>query len=107
MANGMEGLFVGNSGLHAAQNAINNSANNIANVNTKGYVRQQVVMADAGYNFFKSAAVSDQRMGLGVSIGEIVHARDVFLDKSYREEAGRQAYYDAYANAIEEVQSMY
>ena len=36
MANGMEGLFVGNSGLHAAQNAINNSANNIANVNTKG-----------------------------------------------------------------------
>ena len=107
MANGMEALYVGGSGLRSAQNAINTSANNLANVNTAGYVRQQVLFADKNYNTFAYAAVSTQKVGLGVGIGDIVHARDVFLDKTYRMEAGRQSYYSAYYNAIDEVQSLY
>lgn len=107
MANGMEALYVGSSGLRSAQNAINTSANNLANVNTIGYVRQQVVFADKEYNFFKNAAVSPQNIGLGVSIGDIVHARDVFVDRTYRNESGRQAYYNAYYTAIDEVQNLY
>ena len=46
MANGMQALYVGSSGLRSAQNAMNTSANNLANVNTTGYVRQQVLFAD-------------------------------------------------------------
>ncbi len=107
MANGMEALYVGSSGLRSAQNAINTSANNLANVNTAGYVRQQVLFADKNYNTFGYAAVSTQKVGLGVGIGDIVHARDVFLDKTYRSEAGRQSYYSSYYNAIDEVQSLY
>ncbi len=107
MANGMEGLFIGNAGLRTAQNGLNTTANNIANAQTTGYVRQQVVYKDIGYNFFAGASVSDQRMGLGASIGEIVHARDVFLDKAYRSEAGRQCYYNAIYEAIDEVQNLY
>lgn len=107
MANGMEALYVGSSGLRSAQNAINTSANNLANVNTSGYVRQQVLFADKNYNTFGYAAVSTQKVGLGVGIGDIVHARDVFLDKTYRSEAGRQSYYSSYYNAIDEVQSLY
>lgn len=107
MANGMEALYVGGSGLRSAQNAINTSANNLANVNTAGYVRQQVLFADKNYNTFAYAAVSTQKVGLGVGIGDIVHARDIFLDKTYRSEAGRQSYYSAYYNAIDEVQSLY
>ena len=107
MANGMEALYVGGSGLRSAQNAINTSANNLANVNTAGYVRQQVLFADKNYNTFAYAAVSTQKVGLGVGIGDIVHARDIFLDKTYRSEAGRQSYYNAYYNAIDEVQSLY
>ncbi len=107
MANGMQALYVGGSGLRSAQNAINTSANNLANVNTTGYVRQQVLFADQHYNQFSNAAVSTQNVGLGVGIGDIVHARSVFLDKSYRSEAGRQAYYDATFQAIDEVQSLY
>ena len=107
MANGMEALYVGSSGLRSAQNAINTSANNLANVNTTGYVRQQVLFADKNYNTFAYAAVSAQKVGLGVGIGDIVHARDIFLDKTYRSEAGRQSYYEAYYNAIDEVQSLY
>ena len=107
MANGMEALYVGSSGLRSAQNAINTSANNLTNVNTAGYVRQQVLFADKNYNTFGYAAVSTQKVGLGVGIGDIVHARDVFLDKTYRSEAGRQSYYSSYYNAIDEVQSLY
>lgn len=107
MANGMQALYVGGSGLRSAQNAINTSANNLANVNTAGYVRQQVLFADKHYNTFAYASVSTQKVGLGVGIGDIAHARDVFLDKTYRSEAGRQAYYSAYYNAIDEVQSLY
>ena len=69
MANGMEALYVGGSGLRSAQNAINTSANNLANVNTAGYVRQQVLFADKNYNTFAYAAVSTQKVGLGVGIG--------------------------------------
>lgn len=107
MANGMEALYVGSSGLRSAQNAINTSANNLANVNTVGYVRQQVLFADKTYNTFAYAAVSTQKVGLGVEIGDIVHAREIFLDRTYRQEAGRQSYYSAYYNAIDEVQSLY
>ena len=107
MASGMEGLFIGSSAIRTAQNAINTVANNLANVNTDGYVRQQVVQADQQYNRFGTAAVSNQYAGLGVGIGEIVHARDNFVDTAYRQEAGRQSYYEAYYDAINEVESLY
>ncbi len=50
MANGMGSIFVGHSGLKASQDSIHNVANNLANVNTPGYVRQQVVFRDTHYN---------------------------------------------------------
>ena len=46
MANGFGTLYVGASGLQMAQNALNTTANNISNVDTAGYVRQQVRFAD-------------------------------------------------------------
>lgn len=107
MANGMEGLFIGNAGLMTAQNALNTVANNIANNRVEGYVRQEAMQADMGYNFMKNSAIGKQMMGLGVSIGEITHTRDEFLDKSFRTESGRQAYYNSYQIAINEVEGMY
>lgn len=97
MANGFGSLYVGASGLQNAQNAINTTANNLANVDTKGYVRQQVRYADKNYTILKNsrANVNLQQSGLGVSIGDVVHARDIFLDKTYRQETGRMSFYSA------------
>ena len=97
MANGFGSLYVGASGLQNAQNAINTTANNLANVDTKGYVRQQVRYADKNYTILKDsrADVNMQQSGLGVSIGDVVHARDIFLDKTYRQETGRMSFYSA------------
>jgi len=89
MANGMGSLYIGSSGLRTSQNALNTTANNLANVDTTGYVRQQVIQADRHYNTFdKNAAISNQQSGLGVSIADVIHSRDIFLDKSYRTETG-------------------
>ena len=97
MANGFGSLYVGASGLQNAQNAINTTANNLANVDTKGYVRQQVRYADKNYTILKDsrANVNMQQSGLGVSIGDVVHARDIFLDKTYRQGTGRMSFYSA------------
>ncbi len=97
MANGFGSLYVGASGLQNAQNAINTTANNLANVDTKGYVRQQVRYADKNYTILKDSRsnVNLQQSGLGVSIGDVVHARDIFLDKTYRQETGRMSFYSA------------
>lgn len=46
MGNGFGSLYIGASGLQNAQYALNTTANNLANVNTTGYVRQQVRFAD-------------------------------------------------------------
>ena len=49
MANGFGTLFIGVSGLQSSQNALNITANNLANVDTAGYVRQQVMFGDRNY----------------------------------------------------------
>lgn len=108
MANGFGSLYVGSSGLQSAQNALNTTANNLTNVNTTGYVRQQVLHTDRNYNTFDtSASISYQQSGLGVKIGDVIHARDIFLDKAFRTESGRQAFYAATAEAVNEVYTFY
>ena len=108
MANGMGSLFVGMSGLKSSQNALNTTANNLSNVNTTGYVRQQVLQTDNIYNTIdRNPSISYQQAGLGVDIGDVVHARDIFLDKSYRTESGRQAFYAATADAVNEVTTFF
>lgn len=106
MANGFGSLYVGSSGLRGAQNALNIVANNLSNIDTTGYVRQQVAFQDTNYNKFSSAAVSPQLNGTGLEIGQVIHARDEFLDRAYRTENGRQSFYQANADAIDEIQTL-
>ena len=110
MANGMGSLYVGASGLQNSQNALNTTANNMANVDTKGYVRQQVLFQDKSYNTVHKtfgAGISYQQVGLGVSIADVVHTRDMFLDKYYRTESGRQAFYEKSYEVINEVEDLF
>lgn len=108
MANGMGSLYIGASGLQNSQNALNTTANNLANLDTKGYVRQQVIFADREYvTFGKPSAISKQQAGLGLKIADVVHTRDYFLDRYYRTENGRQSFYETTAEAVEEVEDMF
>lgn len=107
MANGMGSLYIGASGLQNSQNALNTTANNLANADTKGYVRQQVLFADRDYVTFKSAAISKQQAGLGLAIADVIHTRDYFLDKYYRTENGRQSFYETNYLAVQDVENIF
>ena len=63
----MSALYVGLSGLVNSSNALNTTANNMANVNTKGYVRQQIVFEDTSYNVLTRFATNTLQRGNGVT----------------------------------------
>lgn len=100
-------LQVGVSGLTASQNALNTTAHNLANVGTKGYTRQQVVMADFGYQKWGVNHISTLQTGLGVNIETVRQVRNMFYDKSYRTEVGRQGFYQTQYEAVQEAESMF
>lgn len=106
MANGFGSLYVGSSGLRASQNGINVIANNLSNLDTKGYVRQQVIFEDRNYQQFDVAAIAKQKAGLGVDIADVVHYRDQFIDRTYRTAAGREGFYDACYEGTQEIETL-
>lgn len=104
----MGGLYVGMSGLSTNQNSLNTTAHNLANVDTKGYTRQQVVQADTLYNTVgPTMAISATKTGLGVTLAEVRQVRDRFIDAAYRLEAGREAFYTANYQTMEEMESFF
>jgi len=103
----MSSLYVGVSGLSASQNSLNTTAHNLANIDTKGYVRQQVVQADRAYLKWGVTHLSTLQSGMGVNIATVRQVRDMFLDKAYRQEIGRQGFYEVQYEAVQEVESMF
>lgn len=104
---GMGSLYTGLSGIQAGQNALNTTAHNLANVNTTGYVRQQVLQGDAEYFRAGEASISRMQAGIGVTTEDIRQVRDFFLDKAYRTESGRQSFYETGYSVIEEVETLF
>lgn len=102
----MGSLYVGSSGLQTSQNALNTTAHNLSNIDTKGYTRQQVLQGSRRYNIisYNMSAVSNQEVGLGVSFSKVRQVRDSFLDQTYRKESGRSMFYETSANSLEEVE---
>lgn len=85
------GLYIAQSGLNAFQAAINTTANNISNVETEGYSRQEVVLkATSSLRAFqKYGSVST-----GVSPEEISQLRDKYYDDKYWNNQSSYGYYD-------------
>ena len=103
----MGSIHVGSSGLQTSQNALNATAHNLSNVETKGYVRQQVLLGDRQYNYAAStAAVGPQQAGLGVEFSKIRQVRDYFLDLAYRKEVGRGSFYDTCYETTSELETL-
>lgn len=98
---------IGVSGLYASQNSLNTTAHNLANVETRGYVRQRVLQADNRYKKLGANHLAVLQSGMGVEIASVKQARDIFLDKSYRLENGRQNFYGVQYEAVLEIESVF
>ena len=102
-------LYIGASGLQTSQNAMNTTAHNMTNVDTKGYTRQQILLNTRTYQTLSvsASAVAYQQYGLGVYYSQTRQVRDIFLDKTYRKESGRSAFYETNTKVIDEMEDLF
>lgn len=107
MGNLINSFWTGVSGLKVHQSALNTTGHNLSNVDTTGFVRQQVVISDWSYNTVGYTAYNTQQIGLGTNMAAIRQVRDVFLDKAYRLEVGRQGFYEAQYNSVMEMEDLF
>lgn len=105
----MGSLYIGASGLQTSQNALNTTAHNMSNIDTTGFVRQQVQQGTRIYKTISTsgAAISYTQTGLGVNYTNVKQIRDYFLDRTYRRESGRSAFYDTWTATVEEVEDLF
>lgn len=107
MSGTMGNFWVGVSGLQSSQYALNATAHNITNSGTKGYSRQQVLLADLSYHNLGDTAVGRNQAGLGTSIADVRLIRDTFVDRAYRKELGREQFYQTKYDVVAEVQNYF
>ena len=100
----MGSFWLGVSGLQTSNNALNTTAHNMSNLDTTGYTRQQVAQGTKTYTTVYRGRPNWQQIGHGVNYTLTRQERDVFLDKNYRRESGRSAFYDVSAGAMEEIE---
>ena len=100
----MGSFWVGVSGLQTSNNALNTTAHNMSNLDTTGYTRQQVSQGTRSYTTTYKGRPNWQQVGRGVNYTLTRQERDIFLDKNYRRESGRSAFYDVSAGALEEIE---
>lgn len=96
------GLHIAASGLRAANAALNTTGNNISNVNTEGYSRQEVQQAaNDPLRVFATYGCA----GAGVDTIAIERIRDSFYDDKFRDNETKLGEYDTkayYCKSIEE-----
>lgn len=102
MASTFFGLTIASSGLRAANAALNTTGNNISNVQTAGYSRQEVQTEAANaLRVFATYGCA----GAGVETLAIERVRDLFYDQKYWANETKLGEYDAkvyYCKMIEE-----
>ena len=105
----MSSLLTGVTGLQTSQNALNTTAHNLSNIDTKGYTRQQILQSTRPYQTINknTKAVSYEQIGMGVYYDKCRQVRDYFLDKTYRKENGRMEYYNVLSNCAESIEDIF
>ena len=102
----MGSLYTGVSGLQVSQRGLNTTAHNLSNLETEGYVRQQTLQTDSFYSNIGTNHISYLQVGHGAAAAAITQVRDNFLDKSYRQELGRQQFYEAQYECATEMEEI-
>lgn len=98
------GLNIAYKGLLASNAAMNTTANNIANVQTEGYSRQQVVQqASQAIRVFQTYGCT----GAGVDTLAIERIRDEFYDTKYWNNNANAGEYDIKAYYMKQIESYF
>ena len=104
------GIETARKSLLAHQAALQTVSHNMANANTEGYSRQEVVFSTAsplypsGFDIGKEGA---GQIGTGVTISEIRRIRDEFLDNQINKEDQDLGRYGVYEQAFGRLENMF
>ena len=104
MASTFFGLHIGSSALSSFQVATNTTANNIANVKTTGYTRQEATLQA------KDAINVTARygsVGTGVTVTSIKQQRDLYYDNKYWENNSCYGRYEQKLYYMEQIQNYF
>ena len=103
----LSGIYLGAGALRTGSDALNTVAHNLSNADTVGYTRQQVSLSTRHYNMLAgSSTVYTQDVGMGVRYAETRQVRDYFLDKTFRKESGRSAFYEVSYTAMIQLEDL-
>ena len=91
-------LSIGMSGLNAAQGSLSVLSNNIANVNTAGYSRQQATQNASASNQFGGVFI-----GSGTTLADVRRVYNEYLDAAYQNTTSLSADANTYQNQISAV----
>ena len=87
------------SGLIAEQGALAATTNNVANVNTPGYSRQQAILVSSD-----PVVVDPLTLGAGVTLKSVEGIRDPILESQIQQQTQGQGQFSALASALQQAQ---
>lgn len=103
------GFEASRSALFANQKALDIVGNNLANAKTDGYTRQRVETTSTYYSSTNNRIASSTigSAGAGVTTLGISQIRDLFVDKSYRDENALMNYYGKSSEIETEIKNVF
>jgi flagellar hook-associated protein 1 len=106
----LQGLQTALSGLLAEQQAVDIAGHNIANANTEGYSREQVVMGTNPPIVVPSLSANTgdgAQLGTGVSVESYLRIRNSYLDSQYRTQGSALSGAETQAEELQQTQSAF
>lgn len=106
MAVGFSSYEIARSGLSVSERSLYVTGQNISNVDTTGYVRQQAIVGDSAYITVYGKNNRIFQYGLGADIQETRQIRHTFLDNIYRRENTSYGYWETRAKTFQDVEAI-
>ncbi|ANU14813.1 Flagellar hook-associated protein FlgK [Planococcus halocryophilus Or1] len=107
MVSTFHGLELGKRGLSVGQASLSTTGQNIANVNTKGYSRQQVnSSASPSLDVWTNQGANTGQLGTGVNIDSITRVRDRFLDQQVRDHSETLGQWQAKQTTLDRLETI-
>ncbi len=105
MSSSFFGLQIGLSALRAHQRSLETISHNIANINTEGYSRQEVVLASRWLSIGEREG--NGFIGAGVDVVNVQRYASAFLTEQIRREAGKQVQSEVLGDILGQVQAIF
>ena len=97
------------SALQANQKRLDIAGQNLSNMNTPGYTRQQLKVSSVNYTNPISHYMNDTQavVGYGVSMDAVTQIRDPYLDAQYRNQIQKSGYTDSMQTALDRLSKIF